>query len=176
VKIHTLEKGFLAAGLVVLVAAAGALVYATFGMGIHLPGDHGRIDPAAVATTAPFDNPGVRALGDGRYEAVIIGSAWRFEPEAVRVPAGAEIVFTATATDVIHGLNIEGTRLNMMLIPGQVSQNRYTFREPGEYLLICHEYCGLGHHMMAGRVIVEDPATFENPATVESPANTEEVR
>jgi hypothetical protein len=50
VKIHTLEKGFLAAGLVVLVACAGALAYATFGMGIHLPGDHGRIDRSATST------------------------------------------------------------------------------------------------------------------------------
>ncbi|HSH45254.1 MAG TPA: cytochrome c oxidase subunit II [Longimicrobiales bacterium] len=160
-KIHTLEKGFLAAGLVVLVACAAALVYATLGMGIHLPAVHGRIDPSAVRTTAPFDAPGVRQLDDGRYEAVIIGSAWRFEPESVRVPAGTEIVFTATTTDVIHGFNIEGTRLNMMLMPGHVSRNTYTFSEPGEYLLICHEYCGLGHHMMAGRIIVEDPAEFE---------------
>jgi len=160
VKIHTLEKAFLGAGLVVLLACAAALVYATFGMGIHLPGDHGRIDPSAVRSTAPFDAPGVRPLEDGRYEAVIIGSAWSFEPASVRVPVGIEIVFTATTTDVIHGFNIEGTRLNMMLIPGQISQNTYTFKEPGEYLLICHEYCGLGHHLMAGRVIVEDPAQF----------------
>jgi cytochrome c oxidase subunit II len=161
VKIHTLEKGFLAAGLVVLVACAGALAYATFGMGIHLPGDHGRIDPAAVTTTPPFDAPGVRSLSDGRYEAVIIGRAWSFEPMEVRVPVGVEIVFTATSTDVIHGMNVEGTRLNMMLIPGQISQNTYTFREPGEYLLICHEYCGLGHHMMAGRVVAVDPSQLE---------------
>lgn len=160
-KIHTLEKGFLAAGLVVLVACAGALAYATFGVGIHLPGDHGRLDPAAVTTTPPFDAPGVRSLGDGRYEAVVIGRAWSFEPMEVRVPAGVEIVFTATSTDVIHGMNVEGTRLNMMLIPGHISQNTYTFHEPGEYLLICHEYCGLGHHMMAGRVIVVDPSQFE---------------
>ena len=155
-KIHTWEKGFLAAGSVVLVGCAAALVYATFGAGIHLPTDHGRIDPTAVTTTAPFDRPGVRMLGDGRVEAVVIARAWSFEPMELRVPANTEIVFTATATDVIHGFNIEGTRLNMMLIPGQVSRNTYTFDEPGEYLLICHEYCGLGHHTMAGRIIVEE--------------------
>ena len=38
----------------------------------------------------------------------------------------------------------------------------YRFDEPGEYLLICHEYCGLGHHMMYGRIIVE-PAGTEVP-------------
>ncbi|HUF70564.1 MAG TPA: hypothetical protein VMM79_18085 [Longimicrobiales bacterium] len=43
----------------------------------------------------------------------------------------------------------------MMLIPGQVSRNTYTFDEPGEHLIICHEYCGIAHHAMFGRVIVE---------------------
>jgi cytochrome c oxidase subunit II len=155
-KIHTWEKAFLAAGAKVRVACAAALVYATFGMGIHLPGDHGRIDPARVATTPPFDEPGVRELPDGRYEAVVIASAWRFEPSELRVPVDAEIVFTATSVDVLHGFNIEGTRLNLMLIPGQISRNTYRFRDPGEYLLICHEYCGLGHHLMYGRIIVEE--------------------
>jgi cytochrome c oxidase subunit II len=174
VKIHTWEKAFMAAGAVVLVACAGALVYATFGMGIHLPGDHGRIHPDEVTTTPPFDEPGVRQLPDGRYEAVIIGRAWQFQPAELRVPPGVEIVFPATATDVIHGLNIEGTRLNMMLIPGQISQNRYTFREPGEYLVICHEYCGLGHHMMAGRIIVEEGAAVTaNPSATTDPAHGE---
>jgi cytochrome c oxidase subunit 2 len=30
-----------------------------------------------------------------------------------------------------------------------------TFDKPGEYLFICHEYCGLAHQTMAGKVIVE---------------------
>jgi cytochrome c oxidase subunit 2 len=71
------------------------------------------------------------------------------------VPAGAQIDFVATSADVIHGFQIEGTRVNMMLIPGQIARATYTFAEPGEHLLICHEYCGSGHHTMAGRIIVE---------------------
>ena len=43
-----------------------------------------------------------------------------------------------------------------MLIPGQVSQNTYTFEQPGEHRLICHEYCGIGHHLTYGRIIVEE--------------------
>jgi cytochrome c oxidase subunit 2 len=42
-----------------------------------------------------------------------------------------------------------------MVLPGQVSELEYTFREAGEHLLICHEYCGAGHHAMAGKVIAE---------------------
>jgi cytochrome c oxidase subunit II len=41
------------------------------------------------------------------------------------------------------------------VLPGYVSQLTYTFERPGEYLIACNEYCGLGHHAMGGKVIVE---------------------
>ena len=172
-KIHTYEKAFLVVGIVVLTACGGALIYAST-LGIHLPSKAGLVDPARVAHTAPFDNPGVFQTGPNSYMAVVIGSAWTFRPNELRVPVGAEITFIATTTDVIHGFNVERTRLNMMLIPGQISKNTYTFREPGEHLLICHEYCGLGHHNMAGKITVVDAASFTAPkaAPVDSAAHT----
>jgi cytochrome c oxidase subunit 2 len=162
-KIHTYEKAFLIAGATVLVGCMAALVYASAAHGIHLPGRAGQIDPRQAATTPPFDQPGVRPLGDGGYEAVLVARAWSFNPTEIRVPADAEVTFTVTSVDVLHGFNVEGTRLNMMLIPGQISRNTYRFDEPGEYLIICHEYCGLGHHLMSGKVIVE-PASGQAPA------------
>ena len=154
-KVHTYEKTMLGVGIVLLAACGAALVWASVGHNIHLPGASGRIDPGRVYSTPPFDRPGVREVAPGRYEAVIVAQAWSFTPAEIRVPAGAEVTFTATTVDIIHGLNVEGTRLNLMLIPGQVSRNTYTFREPGAHLIICHEYCGIGHHTMAARVIVE---------------------
>jgi cytochrome c oxidase subunit 2 len=154
-RVHTYEKAFLWVGGVMLIAFMGALLYASVAMGIHLPGRAGRIDPQQIATTAPFDNPGVRQTGPNQYEAVIIGRMWSFVPDVIRVPSGAEVTFVVTTPDVLHGFSIEGTRINMMLIPGQISKNTYTFRDAGEHLIICHEYCGLNHHTMFGRVIVE---------------------
>ena len=154
-RIHTYEKTFLTVSAVLLVACLGALLYASMARGVHLPGHEGRIDPNAVDTTPPFDQPGVRQTGPGAYEAVIIGQAWAFVPSEIRVPAGSTVTFTATSRDVLHGIHVAGTRVNVMLIPGQISRVEYTFDEPGEYLLICHEYCGLGHHTMGGKVVVE---------------------
>jgi cytochrome c oxidase subunit II len=158
-KIHTYEKAFLSAGGIVLVVCMAALVYATLGMGLHLPGAVGQIDPRDVPSTPPFDQPGVREIAPGRYEAAIVARAWNFQPAEIRVPVDADIVFTVTSVDVLHGFNVEGTRLNLMLVPGQISRNEYRFTTPGEYLIICHEYCGIGHHMMSGKVIVEESAT-----------------
>ncbi len=154
-KVHTYERAFMTLGGVLLVLCMAALVYATVAMGIHLPGRAGEIEPGKVFTTPPFDNPGVHQTGPNQYDVVIIGQAWRFHPMEIRVPVGAELNFIATTFDVIHGFHIEGTRVNMMLIPGQISRLTYRFRKPGEYLIICHEYCGAGHHNMYGKIIVE---------------------
>lgn len=154
-KVHTYEKAFLITGGLVLVMCASALVYATLGMGMHLPGRVAQIDPARVYSTAPFSSPGVRQLPDGTYEVVLVAQAWAFIPAEIRVPRNVEVKFTATSADVIHGFEVERTRVNMMLIPGQIGQITHTFSEPGEHLLICHEYCGKGHHTMYGKVIVE---------------------
>jgi len=154
-KVHTYEKAFLIAGGVVLLLCGSALAYATFGMNMRLPGRVAQIDPAKVWETPPFNTPGVHKTGDNQYEVVIVAMAWAFMPAEIRVPRNAEITFTATSVDVIHGFEIARTRVNMMLIPGQVGRLTHVFREPGEYLLICHEYCGMGHHTMSGKVIVE---------------------
>ncbi|MGK7312110.1 MAG: cytochrome c oxidase subunit II [Candidatus Longimicrobiales bacterium M2_2A_002] len=155
-KVHTYEKAFLWAGGVMLVVFMITLALTSYTMGISLPDDVDRIDPNQVREMPPFDNPGVRETAPGKYEVVMIGQAWSFTPGVVRVPAGAEVTFLMTTPDVIHGFHVEGTRLNVMLIPGQVARVSYTFEEPGEHLIICHEYCGIGHHHMWGRVIVEE--------------------
>lgn len=150
------EKIFLSMGASLLVLFLACLAYASVGMGIHLPGDHGtHLDPATMRKTAPFDAPGVHQTAPGKYDVVLIGQAWTYDPKEVRIPAGSDVTFLATSADVIHGFMLDGTRLNAMLIPGQVTELHYRFDEPGEHLIICHEYCGLGHHLMSGKVIVE---------------------
>jgi cytochrome c oxidase subunit II len=149
------EKAFLAVSAVLLVVFLGALFYAGAAMGIHLPTRAGEIRPDEVLKTPPFDRPGVHEVAPGRYEVVLLSRAWAFIPAEIRVPAGAEVRFRATSLDIVHGLSIDQTRVNLMLIPGQITEMTYRFRKPGEHLMICHEYCGLAHHRMSGKVIVE---------------------
>ncbi len=156
------ERFFLIACAVVLVVFLAALGYGSVGMGIHLPSHNQMIHYEAgqklrkvLRHTLPFDHIGVQQLAPNKFEAVIIGQTWAFTPDEIDVPAGAEVEFVATSSDVIHGFFIPGTRVNMMLIPGQVSEYDYTFTKPGEYLLICHEYCGRLHHTMSGKVVVK---------------------
>jgi len=156
------EKAFLWVAALVLVIFLCALGYSSVAMGIHLPSHFGMIHYTpdqklrkVLRKTPPFDHPGVHEIAPGKYQVVVIGLTWSFLPDEIDLPAGADVTFVATSMDVIHGFFIPGTRVNMMLLPGQVSETSYRFRKPGEYLLICHEYCGRLHHTMSARVVVK---------------------
>jgi cytochrome c oxidase subunit II len=155
VKIEKLEKLFMIIGGLVLAAAAVALVLSVTQEHATLPQPAGRIHPDDVVTTPPFDQPGLRHLGGNQYEAVIVARAWSWDGGTFTVPAGSEVKLISTSVDVIHGIRIPDTNVNVMIIPGQISEVDVTFDEPGTYSLICHEYCGIGHHGMGGLVTVE---------------------
>ena len=86
----------------------------------------------------------------------------------MHVPVGHPVTFRITSMDVTHGFEIAGTNANTMVVPGYISQFTYTFREPGEHLVVCNEYCGVGHHTMQGKVIV-DPAGATTPSPAVAP-------
>jgi cytochrome c oxidase subunit 2 len=153
--VYLYELAWILPSIAIPVGMLAALLVTAFGAGIHLPGIGGRVNPARVLETPPFDQLGVVQTGPGRYEVRMVAQIWSFTPAEVRVPAGSTVTFVATSRDVVHGLFIPRANVNVMLLPGQVARVNARFAEPGEYLMVCHEYCGLAHHTMAGRVIVE---------------------
>jgi cytochrome c oxidase subunit 2 len=154
--IERYEKIFMALGGVFLLAAVAALGVSVVGGHASLPAPAGRLDPQEVTTTPPFDEPGVFPTGDNTYEVVMIARAWQWEPAEVTVPVGSEVTFTITSPDAVHGFLVPDTQLNAMVIPGQVTEVTQTFDEAGTYSVICHEYCGIGHHTMGGLITVEE--------------------
>ncbi|MBP1990784.1 cytochrome c oxidase subunit II [Paenibacillus eucommiae] len=153
--IHRLEKIWLALGMGALLLFLGILGVSAFAMGISPPsGHHHMIDPAKVNETAPFDKPGMKQVADKEYEAVMIAYAFGYDAETMEVPAGSTVHFTVTSSDVVHGLAIPGTNVNLMIVPGEVSQLSYKFTKPGTYLILCNEYCGGGHEYMQAKIIV----------------------
>lgn len=151
---YIVESAWIFPSIAIPVGMFVALVLTTFLGGIHLPSHADHIAPEMVTQTAPFNQPGVRQIGPNLYEAVMIAKAWTWNPAEIRVPAGARVNFILTSVDVVHGLLIDGTTVNVMALPGQITRVSHTFDKPGEHLLVCQEYCGTGHHTMSGRVIV----------------------
>lgn len=152
--IHKYERWWMAFGLTMLAIFLGVIGFAAFADNINPPSGTQVIDPARVAQTPPFDKPGLRKLADGSYEAYYIAQVFMFNPQSITVPAGSKVTFYVTSPDVVHGFNITRTDINMMAVPGWVNSQAHVFRDKGTYLLICHEYCGIGHQNMFAKIEV----------------------
>lgn len=155
--IHRYERawGYFSIGLVFVFFLA--IVTAAVAGGIQVPSPAGQVDPKDLSQT-DFASPGLRELSPGNYEAYIVAQAWTWNPSEIRIPAGSKLTLFLTSGDVQHGFKVEGTNLNAMVIPGQVTKVSRTFDTPGEYLIVCHEYCGSNHHLMSGKIVVEAAA------------------
>lgn len=153
--IEKYERWFMYATAVVILGAVVGLVISVVGHHAALPEPAGRVQPADIDTTAPFDDPGYHDTGDGTGELVLVGQAWQWTPQDVTIPAGTEVTIKAVSRDVIHGIRIPETNANVMVIPGQISEIEVNFKDPGQYSLLCHEYCGIGHQTMFMTINVE---------------------
>lgn len=157
--IDAYERNWMIFGIVLLALFAAAVSVAAFGMGIQVPAPEQRVDPRTVATdpNSPWSNPGLREIAPGKYDAYILARAipkWEYLPNEMTVPAGSTVSFYVTSADVQHGFKIQDTNANFMVLPGQVSKLTITFDKPGTYNFICTEFCGSGHGVMYGAIIV----------------------
>ncbi|HEX9728520.1 MAG TPA: cytochrome c oxidase subunit II [Gemmatimonadales bacterium] len=139
----------------VIAVSLGTLAYATLAQGRQPPSHVETIDPTTVWTDARFASRGVTTNADGSVTVTMLALTFAFQPNEFRVPAGRPVTFRMTSADVVHGFQIVGTNANTMIVPGYVSQFTTVFDTPGEYLIVCNEYCGLGHHAMSAKLIVE---------------------
>jgi len=153
--IYLYELAWILPSIALPVGMLVALAVTAFGAGIHLPSDAGRVDPTRVTEQPPFDRLGVRHVAPGQYEVSMLAQVWAFGPGEIRVPAGSTVHFRVTSKDVVHGFWIPRANVNVMVLPGQIAHVEARFERPGEYPIICHEYCGIAHHVMSGKVIVE---------------------
>lgn len=153
--VHRYERIWMTFGVAMLFVFLGTILFAAFVDNVNPPTGLQSVDPTKVSQTPPFDKPGLRKLPDGSYEAYYVARVFSFAPAVMTVPAGAKVTFYVTAPDVVHGFSIAGTDVNMMAVPGWVNTATHTFHKPGSYLLLCNEYCGLGHQDMSARVEVK---------------------
>lgn len=154
-KMHKFEEIWLVLAVAVLVLSMVVTGYQAFAQGMAPPSGKETIDPTKVDEIAPFDNPGVFEIGDNEYEVVMTLQIYSFNPGDIEVPVGSTVHFTMTSKDVVHGFQVAGTNLNAMVMPGHIQKISQTFDEPGEYLVLCNEYCGTGHQMMSTTITVK---------------------
>jgi len=144
-KSEALAMGLSGALLLVFLVA---IIYASVARGIDVP--------TCITDPDPFQRGQLIEHAEDRYELQLIAQMWSFQPRRIEIPAGSQLDIYLRASDIIHGFKIEGTNVNMMAVPGSINYMRLTLDEPGVYPLICHEYCGVGHHNMRGEIVVTE--------------------
>jgi cytochrome c oxidase subunit II len=81
-----------------------------------------------------------------------VGHQWRWELDRDTIRAGDLVEFQVTAKDVNHGFAIYRDKHTLVAqtqaMPGYVNKLRVRFIEPGDYEVLCLEYCGVAHHGM----------------------------
>jgi len=123
------------------------LIYASAAKGLKVP--------TCITDVEPFKTYELIKLDDKHYELHMVAQMWTFLPNKLELPVGSTVDIYLTSKDVIHGFDIEDKNVNLMAVPGTVNYTQVTFEEPGSYKFLCHEYCGIAHHNMAGEIIIK---------------------
>lgn len=60
-----------------------------------------------------------------------------------------------SSMDWNHGFSLQPENINLQVVPGYEMVVKITPNKSGEYTIVCNEYCGIGHHLMTGRIYVK---------------------
>lgn len=163
--LHKYEKIWLVFGVASLALFLGIIGFAAFWKGTHPPSHMETIDPQNVEAHDAFkpENLGLHEVAEGKYIVNMVASAFNYDfgkdengdpLKTIRIPKGADVLYQITSIDVVHGFQIAGTNVNMMVEPGHISRYEAVMKNTGEFTVVCNEYCGIGHHLMFGTVEV----------------------
>jgi cytochrome c oxidase subunit 2 len=74
----------------------------------------------------------------------------------LRLKKGQEYRLHVSSLDVQHGFSLQPMNMNFQILPGYDHVLTITPTQAGDYTIVCNEYCGPSHHLMTGRIIVEE--------------------
>ena len=87
-------------------------------------------------------------------DAYLLAQMWRWYP-VLKLRKGETYRLHISSTDLQHGFSLLPMNMNFQILPGYDHVLTLTPTSSGEFEIICNEFCGVGHHMMTGRIIVD---------------------
>lgn len=86
----------------------------------------------------------------------VMAQQFAFRPNTIRLVFGGNYEFIFFSPDVLHGASlIQAGSVNTVILPDLTAKISIKATQLGEIRLLCNEYCGAGHHLMKGKIIVE---------------------
>jgi heme/copper-type cytochrome/quinol oxidase subunit 2 len=84
----------------------------------------------------------------------IEASQYTYDPGEISVNPGDRVTIELVATDVVHGLYVDGYGISTTADPGQTSTLTFIADKAGSFRLRCNVTCGAMHPFMIGRLSV----------------------
>lgn len=109
------------------------------------------------------DKIGVSRGADGMLEVRIVAARYGFYPPRITLPQGETFRLRVAALDVLHGVYVPQTNLNLMIVPGYIGEVETALMKVGEQPFLCHEFCGPAHAYMYGIFNVVPADEFSLP-------------
>ncbi len=121
----------------------------------RLPGKDGVLgttDPRQISDTNPF---GVNPKDPNGQDDVLI------DGEDLHIPLGNPIKMELRSIDVLHNFYVPQFRAKMDLVPGMITFFWFTPIRTGTFDVLCFELCGIGHHAMRSKVVVDKADAYQ---------------
>ena len=98
-----------------------------------------------------------QAASSGYHEFTMTAKNYEFDPGVITVKKGEKVRLFITATDRDHGIKIQGYDIDQVLKKGSTATIEFTASKAGTFEFKGSVYCGMGHHKMKGKLVVEEP-------------------
>jgi cytochrome c oxidase subunit 2 len=156
VHVDHLERKWINIALSIVALLVGIIMVDAFYHSVNPPSKVETIDSAKLHLNKEFaeNNLGVQQDDKGAIVVRMVAGRYSFFPKHISVPAETKLTFRWVSMDVLHGVHIPMTNMSTMIVPGYVAEITTSFPKPGEYPVLCNEYCGLGHNHMWSNISV----------------------
>jgi heme/copper-type cytochrome/quinol oxidase subunit 2 len=81
-------------------------------------------------------------------------SQFAYSPAEISVNPGDTITIELVASDVVHGLYVDGYGVSVKAEPGQTATLSFVADKPGSFRMRCNVTCGAMHPFMIGKLNV----------------------
>ena len=109
------------------------------------------VDKFTVRNEGPRNHPVVAPPAGG--DVYMFGRLWDWWP-MLELKKGETYRFHLSSLDWQHGFSLQPANINIQVVPNYEHVFSLTPNEAGEFSVICNEYCGIGHHLMIGKILV----------------------
>jgi cytochrome c oxidase subunit 2 len=85
----------------------------------------------------------------------LLGRMWSWSP-VLKLKKGAQYTLHLSSADINHGFSLHPMNINFQVVPGYDYGLKITPNQAGDFRIICNEFCGVGHHLMVGKILVTE--------------------